>query len=67
MKNNRLGRPPKRGESTLDGRMEIRIDAAEKAIYEEAARIAGMERSDWIRSVLNTAAKRLLKKKIEPS
>lgn len=41
-------------------RLEIRVDAGEKHAYEEAAKRAGMDRSDWIRATLNAAAKRRL-------
>jgi antitoxin component of RelBE/YafQ-DinJ toxin-antitoxin module len=44
-------------------RLEIRIDAAEKAAYDQAATAAGMDRSEWIRAILNAAAKRGLQSK----
>ena len=62
----RMGRPPKSGDKAMIDRLEIRIEAAEKAAYDEAARSAGMDRSDWIRHVLNAAAKRGLKKRPSP-
>jgi len=55
MKTN-IGRPPKSGDETLSERLEIRVTAGEKSLYDEAARIAGEERSDWIRAVLKKAA-----------
>jgi uncharacterized protein (DUF1778 family) len=61
--NTRMGRPPKGGERAMAGRLEIRIDPAEKAAYDAAAHTAGLDRSDWIRFVLNAAAKRALKDK----
>jgi len=60
MKNTRMGRPPKSGDKAMFGRLEIRIDAAEKAAYDKAAKLAGMERSDWMRAILNEAAERAL-------
>jgi uncharacterized protein (DUF1778 family) len=57
----RMGRPPKSGDKPMGERLEIRVDPAEKAVYERAAKAAGMERSDWIRHTLNTAAKRALR------
>lgn len=44
-------------------RLEIRVDGAEKAAYDQAAALAGVDRSDWIRLTLNTAAKRALRPK----
>jgi uncharacterized protein (DUF1778 family) len=44
-------------------RLEIRVEADEKAAYEQAADAAGMERSDWIRATLNAAAKRTLSRR----
>jgi uncharacterized protein (DUF1778 family) len=59
----RKGRPPKSGDKPMGERLEIRIDAAEKAAYDRAARLAGMDRSDLIRATLNSAAKRALRAK----
>ena len=56
------GRPPKSGEDNLSERLELRITAGEKDAYEEASRSLGVERSDWIRAILNKAAKQALKK-----
>ena len=56
------GRPPKSGDENLSERLEIRITAGEKTVYEQAAQAAGMERSDWIRALLNKAAKKVLAK-----
>ena len=42
-------------------RLEIRLLPGEKAAYDIAADAAGMERSDWIRHVLNEAAQNALK------
>jgi len=59
----KMGRPPKSGAETLSERLELRITANEKAAYDEAADVAGMERSDWIRTVLNKAVRTGLKGK----
>lgn len=56
-----MGRPPKSGNKAMGERLEIRLLPGEKAAYDEAADASGMERSDWIRLVLNEAAKRLAK------
>jgi uncharacterized protein (DUF1778 family) len=57
----RRGRPPKSGNVNLTERLELRLTAEEKDAYAEAADAAGMERSDWIRAILNKAVKRPLK------
>lgn len=59
----RMGRPPKSGDKPMGERLEIRLEADEKAAYDAAATAAGMERSDWMRSVLNAAARRSQKKR----
>jgi uncharacterized protein (DUF1778 family) len=59
----RMGRPPKGGDKAMAGRLEIRVDPAEKAAYDRAADAAGMDRSDWIRLILNAAAKKALRGK----
>jgi uncharacterized protein (DUF1778 family) len=59
----RMGRPPKGGDKAMADRLEIRLDAAEKDAYERAAATQGMDRSDWIRLILNAAAKRALRNK----
>lgn len=53
------GRPPKSG-STLGIRIEIRATDEERDRIDEAAFIAGKERSDWIRSTLKSAAIRTI-------
>ena len=58
-----MGRPPKSGNESMTARLEIRVSEAEKLEYEEAATTAGMDRSDWIRLILSTAAKRALQGK----
>jgi len=57
----RMGRPPKSGDGAMTDRLEIRVSSDEKRSYEEAAQAAEMDRSDWIRSALNEAAKRVLR------
>jgi hypothetical protein len=58
MKKRHAGRPPKSGDETLSERLELRITASEKIAYEKASQDAGMERSDWIRAVLNSAVRK---------
>jgi uncharacterized protein (DUF1778 family) len=57
----RMGRPPK-GDKPMGERLEIRLELGEKSAYDDAAKAAGMDRSDWIRSILNTAVKRTLRR-----
>jgi hypothetical protein len=59
----RMGRPPKSGDAPMGERLEIRLETGEKAAYDAAAQAKGVDRSDWIRSTLNDAAKRILRKK----
>ena len=61
MKTSRMGRPPK-GDEPLSERLELRITESERRAYEQAAQDAGLERSDWIRAILNKAAKHVLKR-----
>lgn len=60
MSKSRFGRPPKSGSKAMAERLEIRVDASEKAAYQAAAQTVGLERSEWIRLILNAAAKRAL-------
>jgi uncharacterized protein (DUF1778 family) len=58
----RMGRPPKSGSETLSVRMIVRTTPGERAAYDQAADVAGLDLSEWIRAILNAAAKRALKK-----
>jgi len=58
----RMGRPPKSGSISMTGRLEIRLAPGEKESYEQAAKADGMDRSEWMRFVLNEAVKRRLQK-----
>lgn len=42
----RMGRPPKSGDKAMADRLEIRVSAAEKQTYEQAAQAAGLDRSE---------------------
>ena len=59
----RMGRPPKSGDKAMAGRLDIRVDPAEKLAYDQAAEAQGMDRSEWIRATLNAAARRVLREK----
>ncbi len=62
MKARSAGRPPKSGDKPMGDRLEIRLEAGEKAAYIKAAEAAVESMSDWIRAVLNGAAKRAARK-----
>lgn len=55
------GRPPV-GDKTQNTRLYVRAIDDEKVLLEEAARLAGMSLSDWIRDRLVKAASRELKR-----
>ena len=57
-----MGRPPKSGDETLSVCINIRLTPGELTAYDQAAESAGLDRSEWMRAILNKAAKRLLKK-----
>ena len=59
----RIGRPPKSGDKPMTGRLEIRLEPGEKEAYDEAAERAGLDRSEWVRTILNAAAKRSSRRK----
>jgi Protein of unknown function (DUF1778) len=63
MENKRTpGRPPV-GEASKNTRLYVRTIDSEKDLLEEAARIAGMSLSDWIRDrLVKTATKEIAKK-----
>jgi hypothetical protein len=59
----RTGRPPLPPDRVKAGRIEIRVDRSESETYDEAAKLANLDRSEWIRTRLNNAAKRELRPK----
>ena len=50
------GRPPKSDDERADDRLEIRLTAAEKAVWQEAAERDEMKLSAWIKDRLNEVA-----------
>jgi uncharacterized protein (DUF1778 family) len=56
------GRPPVRDKSQ-NARLYVRAIDDEKKLMEEAAKLAGVTLSDWIRATLNTAAHRAVHKR----
>lgn len=63
MKTTRMGRPPKSGNENLSERIIIRLTPGERAAYDQAADSAGLDRSEWMRAILNRAAKKALPSK----
>lgn len=58
----RTGRPPKNPDEVLEARIEFRLLAEEKDQLEEAAELADMKLSAWIRKRLLSIAQREIKK-----
>jgi uncharacterized protein (DUF1778 family) len=54
-----MGRPPK-GKVPRTARINMRAEPAEKALYERAAKRAGLPVTEWMAERLNRAAKREL-------
>ena len=52
------GRPPKSDDERADDRLEIRLSAAEKSVWQEAADRDEMKLSAWVKDKLNIAAKK---------
>lgn len=52
------GRPPKALDKVLGTRLELRITAPERKVYEQAAKKAGLSVSEWIRDCLSKATGR---------
>jgi uncharacterized protein (DUF1778 family) len=57
---NRPGRPRKGSGQTKDEHIEVRVDAAEKQAFRDAAELAGLALSAWIRERLRQVAHREL-------
>lgn len=60
-----MGRPPKPAEEVLAVRIDLRVTAAEKASFEEAAQVSGLSLSEWLRTKMKAAAKRDMRRKSE--
>ncbi len=57
-KSKKAGRPPK--DKTRDEYLEVRLDAAEKEAFKDAAELAGTGVSAWVRERLRLAARKEL-------
>lgn len=60
----RMGRPPKSGNENLSERIMLRLTPSERAAYDQAAESSGLDLSEWIRDILNGAAKKGLKTRL---
>jgi uncharacterized protein (DUF1778 family) len=58
---NPSGRPKKSPEESLVERIDLRLTAAERLEFEQAAKRDGKKLSEWIRNCLAEAAKRTAK------
>jgi len=56
----RRGRPPKGSDKIKGIRLDVRLEASEKEAFREAAELAGLDLSAWIRERLRTAARKEL-------
>ncbi len=54
------GRPPKSSQDRRDEYLDVRLDAAEKQAFKEAAQLAGVPLASWVRERLRRAAIREL-------
>jgi hypothetical protein len=54
------GRPPKGADRVKADCLDIRLGAAEKATFKDAAELAGLDLSAWVRERLRSAARKEL-------
>lgn len=52
-----MGRPPKPVEDKRERYLQVRISDDEKATFDEAAKLSGLELSQWVRSRLLVIAR----------
>ena len=52
-----MGRPPKPVEEKRERYLQVRISDDEKATFDEAAKLSGLELSQWVRSRLLIVAR----------
>lgn len=58
---NRRGRPPKSADRRKAEYLDIRLEANEKHAFRDAAELAGLDLSAWVRERLRAAARKELK------
>ena len=56
----RTGRPKKEQADKKGRYLQVRVDDAEMQAFDDAAQLAGIEKSSWVRERLRTAARREL-------
>ena len=56
----RRGRPPKRSDELKTEYLDVRLETGEKEAFWDAANVAGLPLSAWVRERLRTAARREL-------
>jgi hypothetical protein len=54
------GRPPKQADRRKADYLDIRLEAAEKEAFRDAAEIAGLDLSAWVRARLRASARKEL-------
>ena len=59
-KTNRGGRPRKAADQVRGGRLDLRLQPAEKAAFQQAAELSGLDMSAWIRDRLRRLAQQEL-------
>lgn len=59
---NRMGRPQKPAEKRKGRYLQVRVSDPEKAAFDRASDIAGMDLSVWVRNRLRIAAKSEIEK-----
>lgn len=57
MQKKKRGRPEKAEDESLSSTILLRVHDSEKTSYADAAKAEGMTRSQWMRLILNRAAK----------
>lgn len=62
----RKGRPPKGAGKTKAAFLQVRLDEAEKQAFNEAAQLAGLALSSWVRERLRLLAWKELEKAGQP-
>ena len=62
----RRGRPPKGSDKVKGTRLDIRLSEVEKQGFSDAAELAGLELSGWIRERLRQAARKELQSADKP-
>jgi uncharacterized protein (DUF1778 family) len=66
MKKNKRGRPPKEADQRRDESLLVRLEPDEKEAFKDAATIAGISLSSWVRERLRKVAKKELEEAERP-